>query len=180
MLGPKQGLLAFFVRQTLLRPIYRETGRKNQHAQLREAQLVERGERRTNIGAAFHGATTAVDDQVRGAWKRVRPRLDLGKAFGVAPASMKLSSLNVPRGVQTSEANEQYCWSSFALSQFLYEIGGLNGLRGRPGVCRTLRAHEGKQHQCESEKRGNDYRKIPDCAAGYHDDFLHEKGPMLF
>jgi hypothetical protein len=137
-----QRSLALLVRKALFGPIDFETCRQDKNAKFREAEVAKCRECGTNVGAAFHGTASAIDDKVSGTRLRLGPGLYLSEAFGTASGAVILSALDVARGVETLEANEQDGGSRLGIGQLLEEVTWLDGLRDAPRIRRILRASE--------------------------------------
>jgi hypothetical protein len=112
-------LLAFVVGEAFVGPVGFETGGKDEDMKLGEAEIVERGEGRTDIGAMIERAATAIDDEIGGAGEGGGPRLDLREAVSAAARAVVLGAFDVAGGVEALKTDEEDEGGGFRIRKFL-------------------------------------------------------------
>ena len=139
-------------------PVGGEVRGEDEHAQVREAHVAQRGEGRADVGAARKGAAAAIDHQIRLARKSSRPFFQIGKALCGRRGAVERGSGDVCAFEEGAETGTDDNRGTGALRrrELADEIRRLDGLCGRPGIGRGGRRQDCQQHGERDEQAGNE------------------------
>src|SRR5579862_1961621 len=120
-------LIGFVVGEAFGGPVGREVVWKEEDADFFEAEVLECFKRGADVWAVVHRAATAIDNEACGARKSRGPRGEFFQAFRVAGCAVIDRALDVARGIETLEADENYGGRRLRVFEFFGEIRRLDG-----------------------------------------------------